>query len=87
VTVDSHTVTRVAIALFGMGPTPIRLEAVEAGLLGADHRAADLTAIGREAVADLEPPTDVHASGAYRRRVSAALIAQALGEAFEEAIA
>jgi carbon-monoxide dehydrogenase medium subunit len=86
-TVESHTVTRVAVALFGMGPTPIRLDAVEAGMLGADPRSLDLTGIGREGVADLQPPADVHASGGYRRRVGAVLVAQALGEAFEEAAA
>jgi carbon-monoxide dehydrogenase medium subunit len=87
VTVADGTITRAALSLFGMGPTPVRLPALESRLAGTEHRTADLAALGREAVESLEPPSDIHASGSYRRRVAAGLIAQALTEALEEAAA
>jgi carbon-monoxide dehydrogenase medium subunit len=87
VTVDGGTITRAAVSLFGVGSTPVRLPALEAQLVGTGHRAADVRALGREAVVDLDPPSDIHASGSYRRRVAAELIAQALTEALEEATA
>ena len=40
---------------------------------------------GVQAVADLEPSADVHAGPQYRKRVGAALVAQALTHAIEEA--
>jgi CO/xanthine dehydrogenase FAD-binding subunit len=44
-----------------------------------------MTEIGLLAVADTDPPDDVHATSAYRRRVGAAMAAQALTAAVAEA--
>jgi aerobic carbon-monoxide dehydrogenase medium subunit len=79
------TVTRAAIALLGMGSTPRRADAAEQRLVGAAPDDLDLGGLGRLAVADLEPPGDVHASSSYRRRVGAALVARALARALDEA--
>jgi carbon-monoxide dehydrogenase medium subunit len=81
----SGTVTRAAIALLGMGATPLRAAAAEAALVGAAPSATDLTEIGQLAVADLDPPEDIHASSLYRRSVGAHVVARAIGAALEDA--
>jgi len=84
-------VSRCAIGLFGLGPTPLRASAVEANLIGS--LAGDLTAaarareIGQAAVVDLDSvPSDLHGSAAYRKRVGAALVATAWLRAIREAL-
>ena len=70
-----------ALALFGVGGTPQRLDAVEARLTGQRitpdllDRAAALTT--RTACADSE---DVHADAAYRARVAGELVRRAVAE-------
>jgi carbon-monoxide dehydrogenase medium subunit len=85
VTVADGRVSRAAIALFGMGSTPVRARAAEAALVGVDPGGLDLAEVGRAAVADVDPPSDVHASARYRTRVAAHLVADALGTAFRTA--
>jgi carbon-monoxide dehydrogenase medium subunit len=81
----SGAVDRCAVGLFGVGPTPVRATAAEAALVGSDD-AADLAAVGRLAVEALEDvPSDVHASGDYRRKVAGVLVERALRRATEEA--
>ncbi len=67
----------------------MRAPAAEAALVGrsTDELAgADaLREIGRLATADLEPPEDVHATGEYRRRAGAVVVARALARALGEA--
>ena len=84
VTLDGDTVTRAAIGLFGVGPTPVRATAAEQALFAAGAN-GDLTAIGRQAARPLEPNDDIHASGAYRKQVAAVLVRRALVRAIEEA--
>ena len=83
--------SRCAIGLFGLGPTPLRASAVEANLIGS--LAGDLTAaarareIGQAAVAGLDSvPSDLHGPAAYRKRVGAALVATAWLRAIREAL-
>jgi len=84
-------IVRAAVALIGMGSVPIRALTAEQALSGAAADAgagadeADLAAVGRDAVAALEPPSDAHGSAAYRRRVGAHMVARALGLALAEA--
>jgi carbon-monoxide dehydrogenase medium subunit len=84
VTVDGNSITRAAIALFGVAGTPVRATAAEQALLAAGT-AADLTGIGHEASAPLTPSDDLHASGQYRRQVAAVVVRRALTTAIEEA--
>jgi len=81
----SGDVSRAAVALFGMGPTPLRAADAEAALVGAAPGAADLSEIGELAVRGTDPPDDLHGSSAYRRRVGAHLVTRALTRALEEA--
>jgi aerobic carbon-monoxide dehydrogenase medium subunit len=84
-------VRRCAIALFGLGPTPLRAAAAEAAVTGAegadvrtDPRAEE---VGRAAMADLESvPYDLHGSAAYRKRVGASVVATAWRRAVADAL-
>jgi carbon-monoxide dehydrogenase medium subunit len=78
-------VSRAAVALFGVAGTPYRAGAAEAALVGSSADDLDLAEVGRLAASDLDPPSDIHASASYRRRVAAVVVERALGTAFEEA--
>jgi carbon-monoxide dehydrogenase medium subunit len=85
VQVADGKVTRSALAVLGLGSTPVRLGAVEEELAGSDLDSLDLHSLGEGAVDALDPPDDVHASGGYRRQVGAELVTRALSRAIEEA--
>jgi carbon-monoxide dehydrogenase medium subunit len=78
-------VSRSAIAMFGMGSTPLRAPLAEAGLAGSATEDVDVEEVGRAAAAETDPPDDIHASAAYRRRVGGVVVARALRSAIEEA--
>jgi carbon-monoxide dehydrogenase medium subunit len=80
------TLGRCNIGLFGLGSTPERAPATEAALAGAGVEDVDAQEIGRLAMSSLESvPSDLHGSSAYRRRVGAAMVADAFRAACEEA--
>ncbi|MBM3672011.1 MAG: xanthine dehydrogenase family protein subunit M [Actinobacteria bacterium] len=81
----SSKVTRAAIGLLGMGGTPLRAAAAEQALVGTAPTDDELTEIGRLAVADLDPPADIHASTEYRSSVGAHVVKRALRTALERA--
>jgi carbon-monoxide dehydrogenase medium subunit len=79
-------IVRCAIGLLGLGSTPERAGDAEAALAGRPLDETDADEVGRLAVSTLESiPSDLHGSGAYRRRVGAALTAAAWRAATEEA--
>jgi carbon-monoxide dehydrogenase medium subunit len=78
-------VARSAIAMFGMGSTPLRAPQAEAGLAGSSTGDVDVEEVGRAAAAETDPPDDIHASAAYRRKVGGVVVARALRTAIEEA--
>lgn len=69
------------IALGGVGPTPLRAVGAEQVLVGHDLTAGAIATAARVAAEPLEPPSDVHASAAYRRKVAAVLVERALAHA------
>jgi len=79
------SVERAALAMFGMGSTPIRTAKAEAALAGASPGDIDLTEIGQLAVRELDPPADIHASSEYRSAVGAYVVERGLARALEEA--
>jgi len=81
------TVVRAGIALLGLGGMPLRASAAEDAIIGRAPSAEDLTEIGRLAIADVDPPTDIHASGEYRRAVGAHVVARGLEAALARAAA
>ena len=85
VQIGDGEIRRAAIALFGVASTPVRAEAAERALVGADSIAVDTATIGRLAAEGLHPPDDLHASGALRRRIAAAVVRRALERAIDEA--
>jgi aerobic carbon-monoxide dehydrogenase medium subunit len=83
VEVDAEgAVTAASVALGGVAerPWPVPAEAL-ADLLGAAPEPALLTGVAERAAATLHPDDDVHASGAYRRRLAAVLGRRALAQA------
>jgi aerobic carbon-monoxide dehydrogenase medium subunit len=85
VQVEDGQIGRAAISLFGVASTPVRAEAAERALVGSDAAAIDATEIGQLAADGLDPPGDLHASGALRRRIAAAVVRRAMGRAIRGA--
>ncbi len=79
-----NVVRRAALALFGVAEPPVRVDAAEAALAG---KAIDSTAIQTAAAATwlIEPISDIHAGGEYRRHLAQVLSARALVEAARRA--
>ena len=69
------------IALAGMGPTPARASKAEAALAGQVPSEEAWAAASQDAVAGLDPPSDVHGTADYRRHLAAVLTRRALREA------
>jgi aerobic carbon-monoxide dehydrogenase medium subunit len=80
---NTGDVSRCAIALFGVGPTPVRASAAEEALAGRTPSDEDLAEVSHLAARDLDPMSDLHASGAYRTALAAELVRRALSEAWE----
>jgi CO/xanthine dehydrogenase FAD-binding subunit len=76
---------RIALAVGGAAPTPVRLGPAETALRGTRLADADV----RAAVAGLDglvaPTSDVHATADYRRRVARVLVERAILDARREA--
>ena len=86
VQVSAGRIERVALAMFGMGSVPERLDTLEKTLNGAAVDGLDLDDIGEQGVAALDPPSDVHATGHYRKKIGAVLVGRALSTAIREAV-
>jgi len=75
---DGERLADLRLVFFGVGVTPVRARAAEAALAAGDLDAAVAALAG-----DLDPPSDVQASGAARRQMAGALlrrVAAQLGE-------
>lgn len=84
---EDGRVRRCAIGLIGVGSTPERPAAVEAGLVGRHVDEIEREELGRLAMGGLESiPSDLHGSADYRRRVGAVMVARAWSRAVEEAV-
>jgi carbon-monoxide dehydrogenase medium subunit len=82
---EHDTISAAHLALMGVAATPIRVQAAEVLLLGEKPHEAAFTAAAKQAIIDLDPDTDMHASADYRRRVASALVLRALHTAAERA--
>jgi carbon-monoxide dehydrogenase medium subunit len=74
-------VARCRIVVAGVAPTPLRLRAVEAALLGEPITPRALVEAARVAAQEINPTGDVHADAAYRRQLSSVLVRRALEDA------
>ncbi|MGC1779589.1 MAG: xanthine dehydrogenase family protein subunit M [Xanthobacteraceae bacterium] len=77
-------VRRAALSLFGVAERPVRADATEAALVG---KAIDGDLIRSAAAAAwlIEPISDIHASGDYRRHLAQVMSARALADAARRA--
>jgi carbon-monoxide dehydrogenase medium subunit len=73
------------IVCFGVGPRPMRVADAERSLVGGAPSAAAFAEAGRLAAAGVDPSDDIHASAAYRRRLTGVLTARALTAALASA--
>lgn len=74
--VDAH------IGAIGVSDCPIRLTAAEAALDGNAITEETISAVVAAAEGSVDPPSDIHASGAYRR----ALLCTLLGRALQQSV-
>jgi len=76
----------VRIALLSVGDGPILAKRAMAALAGEAPRAETIRAAAElTATEDIDPPSDIHASSAYRRQLARVLTRRALGRAVERA--
>jgi CO/xanthine dehydrogenase FAD-binding subunit len=76
---------RIAIGVGAVADFPQRLQSAEQRLNGNALDEAAVKAAVTQALADVEPLVDLHASAEYRRRVAATLAARAIADAREHA--
>jgi aerobic carbon-monoxide dehydrogenase medium subunit len=82
---DGGRITRVAIALCGVAPIPVRARRAEELLMGRSPDPELLESAAQAAVADLQPSGDLHGGSHYRRSVARAYVRRALSQATERA--
>jgi len=70
-----------AVALTGVGPTPVVAREAAAVLVGARPGEAAFEEAGRRAAAAVRPESDLHASAEYRQHLAAVLTRRALARA------
>jgi aerobic carbon-monoxide dehydrogenase medium subunit len=80
----NNIVQRAALALFGVTPAPVRVEAAEARLTGQPLDAALIRAAAATAWL-IDTISDIHASGDYRRHLAQVLSTRALTDAARRA--
>ena len=73
------------IVLTGVGDTPVRAHEAEALLRGAPAGREAFETAAERAARDLDPPSELHASRAYRLHVARVLVRRALERATEQA--
>ncbi|HEX2384014.1 MAG TPA: xanthine dehydrogenase family protein subunit M [Acidimicrobiales bacterium] len=83
--VEDGRVARAAVALFGMGSTPLRAAEAEAALVDSAVDQIDAAAIGTAAVVSTEPPDDLHASSGLRQHIGRTVVTRAVTRALQEA--
>jgi len=82
--VSDGTIDQARIVLTGVGATPARVGRAEAVLVGSAPSKAVFAEAAGEASADLDPPSDLHGTAAYRRHVAGVLIRRSLERAASE---
>jgi carbon-monoxide dehydrogenase medium subunit len=78
---DSERVAAARIVCFGVGSRPLRALDAERALVGGAPSASAFAEAGRLASAAVHPEDDIHASRAYRRRLTGVLATRALAAA------
>ena len=76
---------RVRIALCGVGTGPVRARRMEDALLGEVPAGEVLAEAARRVVEDIDPPSDIHGSAAYRRKLAVVMTRRAITLAAQRA--
>jgi CO/xanthine dehydrogenase FAD-binding subunit len=82
---DAGVCTACAIAVTGVGPTPVVPREAAQALVGVKATADAFDNVARRVAAALEPDSDLHASGDYRKHLAGVLTRRALTRAAERA--
>jgi carbon-monoxide dehydrogenase medium subunit len=75
---EGGRIDRTAIALCGVAGTPVRATAAEQRLLNSVPAEDVLDSAAEAATQDLNPPSDIHGTAAFRRKVAAVYVRRAL---------
>jgi carbon-monoxide dehydrogenase medium subunit len=76
------TLREAAVVVGGVGPLPVRIDTT--GAAGQPATNQTWHALGELAAAQVDPPSDTHGSGDYRKRLTATLVSRALARAARE---
>jgi xanthine dehydrogenase iron-sulfur cluster and FAD-binding subunit A len=82
---DDGSCARIAIGVGGAAERPLRLVTAEQALTGTHLTPDAIRDAVTEALADITPMADLHASAEYRRRVATSLAMRAIADAQEDA--
>ena len=82
---DAGRVTRARLALCGAGPTPIRAREAERVLAGERPDARTLDEAAEQIAAATDPPSDIHASAGFRKKLARHVGRQAIELAIRRA--
>ncbi len=78
---DDNVITDAALAFLGAASTAVRVTAAEAVLQGAPANDESFAAAAEVVSAELEPPSDIHGSTAYRKHLAGTLTLRGLQSA------
>jgi len=81
----SGRVVDARLGLTGVGDAPVRLAESERALVGSAEPAAHFATIAAAAAGTIDPPSDLHATAAYRKTVARTLLERALADAWSRA--
>jgi carbon-monoxide dehydrogenase medium subunit len=75
---DAGRVSRARLALCGAGPTPVRAREAERVLVGERPQGRVVDDAAEEIAAATDPPSDIHASAAFRKKLAGHVGRQAI---------
>jgi carbon-monoxide dehydrogenase medium subunit len=78
---DGSRIKTARLGLGGVADRPLRLDALEAKLVGQSAEASTFEAIAAEASGTITPTSDIHGSVEYRKDLIKAVLSRALSEA------
>jgi carbon-monoxide dehydrogenase medium subunit len=85
VTLNDGVISDARLAFAGVSDVPARATGAEELLAGQRPSAELFDEAARRAAADIDPPSDLHGSAEYRKKVAAALVRRGLREAVDNA--
>jgi aerobic carbon-monoxide dehydrogenase medium subunit len=85
VTLSDGAISDARLAFAGVSDVPARATGAEELLVGQRPSAELLDEAARRAAGDIDPPSDLHGSAEYRKKVAAVLVRRGLREAVDNA--